>query len=165
MPPVHHKEMAVFLRSSFDGEVSVTNYRDNIGNRPIPIGKFGHFFSTIGASDMSLNLPKGNFELSVFGSDEWLPNAITSSVYWLQSHSCDDWPLVCEDVVKDNVRHSQYRHMAFIPSDLRLEVSTGNVVCWLVGFPIPERDISISMKEAVKIASELYPSWLLLENA
>ena len=75
-------------------------YRDNNGNRPISIGHFGgEFFSTIGAFNMGLSLPAGNFAFSASGPNQWLPNSLASSIYWLSERSCNEWPLVCEDVV------------------------------------------------------------------
>ena len=41
MPPSSHKEIANFLSENIEGDPSIANYRDNNGNRPVPIGKFG----------------------------------------------------------------------------------------------------------------------------
>ena len=160
MPPSHHKELANFLKENFDGNPSVAAYRDNNGNRPIPIGQFGgDFFSTIGVCDMGLSLPAGSFEFAGSGSNEWLPNALASSIYWLTERACDKWPLVCEDVVKDNAK-STYRHMAYVPSPFAFKLSTGQMVKWLLGVTITDTEISISEQAVLEKAQKTYPGWL-----
>ncbi|USD22789.1 hypothetical protein MJO52_06530 [Microbulbifer variabilis] len=165
MPPSHHRELANFLKENSDGNPSVTAYRDKNGNRPIPIGQFGrNFFSTIGACDIGLPLPAGSFEFSASGSNEWLPNSLASSLYWLAERACDEWPLVCEDVVKENVK-SIYRHMAYVPSPFALKLSTGQMVKWLLGVPITDNEISISERAVLEKAQKTYPEWLFRARA
>ncbi|WP_444910223.1 hypothetical protein [Microbulbifer sp. TRSA005] len=165
MLPNHHKEIAVFLKERLQGSASVTAFRDNHGSRPIPIGQFGgSFFSTIGAFDMQLKLPNGNFELAASGTPEWLPNAVASSIYWLTGRECSEWPLVCEDVVRDNTR-STYRHMAYVPSIFGLTVSSGQTIQWLLGVPLVDRDIGITASQVLERAQKLYPDWLFSAGA
>lgn len=165
MPPNHHKELANFLKENTEGNPSVTAYRDNNGNRPIPIGQFGGcFFSTIGAFDMGLSLPAGNYEFAASGTDEWLPNSLASSIYWLTGRACYEWPLVCEDVIKDNAK-STFRHMAYVPSPFSLKLSTGQSVNWLLGVPIRDNEISVSEKVVLEKAQKSYPRWLFSESA
>ncbi|WMS86583.1 hypothetical protein [Pleionea litopenaei] len=165
MPPSHHKELANFLKENTEGNPSVTAYRDNNGNRPIPIGQFGgDFFSTIGAFDMGLSLPEGNFEFAVSGTNEWLPNSLASSIYWLTERTCDEWPLVCEDVVKVNAK-STYRHMAYVPSPFTFKLSTGQMVKWLLGMPITDTEISFSEQAVLDKARKTYSGWLFCESA
>lgn len=167
-PSEHHKEVAIFLKNEFDGEAKMTAYRDNKGSNPIPIGEFGSskhkLFSTIGAFDMSLKLPPGNYEFASYGNLEWLPNVLASSIYWLKERSCSEWPLVCEDVVKHNAK-STYRHMAFIPSAFSLKVSNGQIMQWLLGVPITDEEISITVSQVLEKAKSVYPEWLFHENA
>ena len=167
-PPAHHKEVANFLREKINGDVKVTAYRDNNDANPIPIGEFGsgnnRLYSTIGAFDMHLNLPTGNFEFASYGELEWLPNVIASSIYWLTERSLNEWPLVCEDVVKNNAK-STYRHMAYIPSTFTLHISTGQKVHWLLGVPITDNEINISTSELLEKAQSIYPEWLFHESA
>jgi hypothetical protein len=165
VPPSHHKELANFLKENFDGNPSVAAYRDNNGNRPVPIGQFGgNFFSTIGVCDMGLSLPAGSFEFAASGSNEWLPNSLASSIYWLTERACDEWPLVCEDVVKDNAK-STYRHMAYVPSPFAFKLSTGQMVKWLLGVPITDTEISISEQAVLEKAKKAYPGWLFRASA
>lgn len=165
MPPDHHKELAKFLKERSRGDSTVTVYRDNSGNRPVPIGQFGtEFYSTIGAMDMQLHLPCANVEFAAYGKSDWLPNALASSIYWLKGRECDEWPLVCEDVVKDNAK-SNYRHMAYVPSPFRLELSTGQEVKWLLGIPINDSEIGIQKEDVLERASQKYPAWLMRETA
>ena len=167
-PPAHHKEVAIFLREKINGDVKVTAYRDNNDSNPIPIGEFGSgnnkFYSTIGAFDMHLRIPAGTFEFASRGKLEWLPNVIASSIYWLNERSLINFPLVCEDVVKNNTK-STYSHMAYIPSTFKLYISTGQEVQWLLGIPITDSEISISTNEILKRAKLIYPEWLFHENA
>jgi hypothetical protein len=165
MPPSHHKELANFLKENTEGNPAVSAYRDNNGLRPIPIGQFGgDFYSTIGAFDMGLSLPAGNFEFAASGSNEWLPNSLASSIYWLTEHGCDEWPLICEDVVQDNAR-STYRHMAYVPSPFALELSTGQVVKWLLGVPVTDNEVGSSEQELMAKAQQLFPKWLFRASA
>ena len=162
-PPDHHKEVAKFLKEKFEGNASISAYRDEGGERPVPIGNFGgSFFSTIGAFDSNLSLPDGSFEFAATGDEDWLPNVLASSIYWLRERNCDSWPLVCEDVVKQNV-NSQYRHMAFTPSPFGLQVSTGQVVHWFLGAPIKDSEIGISQGELLARVRLMYPKWLFSE--
>lgn len=165
MPPDHHKEVANFLREQTEGNPSVSVYRDNSNSRPIPIGQFGKdFFSTIGAFDMELCLPPGNFEFAASGINVWLPNSVASSIYWLGERECSDWPLVCEDVVKDNAK-STYRHMAYVPSPFSHRLSTGQVIKWLLGVPITDSDICITEQAVLERAQQKYPRWLFSASA
>lgn len=164
MIPNHHKELATFLRKHSTSDFSVNEYIDNNGNRPIPISQSRHFFSTIGVCDMILSLPEGNFEFAATGSNLWLPNALVSSIYSLTKHNFIEWPLVCEDAVKVNAV-STYRHMAYVPSDFSLKLSTGQVVKWLMGVPVTDNNITISRQEALEKAQEKYPEWLFSLDA
>ena len=167
-PPEHHKEIARFLGRKVDGDAKVTVYRDNRSANPVPIGEFGtgktKLFSTIGAFDMPLKLPAGNYEFAAYGSLDWLPNAIASSIYWLRERAFSEWPLVCEDAVKQNVK-STYRHMAYVPSVFSLQISTGQEVRWLLGVPITEKELSTPAAKLLEKAESVYPEWLFHENA
>lgn len=164
MPPNHHKEIAQFLAEQTEGKPSVHEYKDNDGKRPIPVGCFGGtLFSTIGVSDLSHNLPSGRFEFAAFGNSDWLPNSVVTSIYWLKGRSISNWPLVCEDAVKQNVK-SNNRHMAFVPSPYKLALSTGQNVQWLLGVPIPDSEIGASLDQIEQKAKDLYPRWLFNEN-
>lgn len=165
MPPSHHKELANFLRETIKGDPSVSVYRDNNDSRPIPIGQFGkEFFSTIGAFDMELQLPQGNYEFAAIGKNQWLPNAVASSIYWLNERECNDWPLVCEDTVKDNAK-STFRHMAYVPSPFSLKLSNGQIIQWLLGVPVTDNDIGITeqavLESATKISRVAVQCWRL----
>jgi hypothetical protein len=147
--PEHHKQIANHLKSIFNGSPEVSAYRDNNGRRPIPIGSFGNekekFFSAIGMCDEKFGLPKGRFEFSTFGSLKWLPNALTTSIYWLRGREFDAWPLVCEDVVKQNAR-STYRHMLYVPSRMVLKLLNDLEIQWLIGIPIRDSEISLNLE-------------------
>ncbi|MEM9283753.1 MAG: hypothetical protein AAGA96_18175 [Verrucomicrobiota bacterium] len=162
-PPEQHKEVAKYLKGQIGGDVAVSAFRDSNGNRPIPIGQFGSgsdvFYSTIGAFDSPKSLPAGDFEFAAIGSLSWLPDAIASSIYWLSERSCEAWPLVCEDVVRDNVR-SNYRHMAFMPSPATFDLSDGRSIRWLLGVPVTDRQIGIEENEVFREAQSHYPAWL-----
>jgi hypothetical protein len=165
VPPNHHKEIARFLAENTEGNPSVHEYRDNEGNRPIPVGCFGgSLFSTIGGCDTSHNIPSGCFEFAAFGKSDWLPNAVVSSIYWLKGRAFSHWPLVCEDAVKQNTK-SKYRHMAFIPSSSSLAISTGQKVQWLLGVPITDSEIGANLETIKQKAKEIYPRWLFNESA
>jgi hypothetical protein len=71
--------------------------------------------------------------------------------------------LVCEDAVKRNAK-STYRHMAFVPSDYKLKVSTGQHIQWLLGIPITDYDISISFEECLERAKSIYPDWFFIKT-
>jgi len=163
-PPVTHKLLAAHLRDRVGGDASVLIYRDNYGKRPIPIGTFGtgknRLHSTIGIFEQHLPVPPGAYELAAFGPQPWLPNALASSVYWLKGRETDAWPLVCEDVVRQNTR-SRFRHMAYAPSSYALEVAAGVFVRWLLGVTISDKDVGISHVEVNTRATEIYPSWLV----
>ncbi|RCU42876.1 hypothetical protein DU002_19165 [Corallincola holothuriorum] len=162
MPPEHHKEIAQYLRSKFEGVPSVAAYRDENDANPIPIGRFESstaFYSTIGCSDKTLSLPSAGFEFAASGELDWLPNAIASSLYWLKGRECSEWPLVCEDVVRCNAR-SSYRHMAYVPSQHSFSVSTGQTVRWLLGVPISDQEIALSRQAVEEMARKVYPNWL-----
>ena len=165
MPPplAQHKEVARFLKERIGGVAKVSVFRDANEKRPIPIGQFGSgsgiFYSTIGSFDSPKTLPEGNFEFAAVGSLPWLPNAVASSIYWLSERSCDDWPLVCEDVVRDNAG-SIYRHMAYVPSPAVLVLSDGRSIRWLLGVPITDRQIGIARDETFEAAQRCHPDWL-----
>ncbi len=138
-------------------------FRDNNGHDPIAIGEFGsgkkRFYSTIGASDLQLGLPAGHYEFAACGALKWLPNTLASSIYWMNDRSFSEWPLVCEDVVKHNAR-STYRHMAYTPSVYKLTVSTRQEIQWLLGVPISDKEIGLSLEEVSAKARSTYPEWL-----
>lgn len=161
--PEHHKEIADYLRSKVGGDPIVTAYRDRNSKRPLPIGQFGlsraRFYSTIGALDLGLKLPAGDFEFAACGTLDWLPNVVASSVYWLEERACTDWPLVCEDVVRDNAK-SRYRHMAYVPSSHSLALSTGQRLRWLLGIPLSDNQIAIPLAEVREKARTAFPDWL-----
>lgn len=167
-PPAHHKEVARFLREVMPGEFNVTAYRGNYGKLPIAIGQFqaagGQFFSTIGALDEPKVIPAGDYEFAAFGTLEWLPNSVASSIYWLKGREVAEWPLVCEDVVCDNAS-SSYRHVAYVPSTARLSLSTGQQVQWLLGVPITDKDICIAVESVTERAKAKYPEWVFKETA
>lgn len=167
LPPEHHKEVARFLRERNPGGATVTAYRDSSGRCPVPIGRFGGpkrlFFSTIGAFDKPKAIPVGEYEFAACGSLPWLPNAVASSIYWLKGREYTEWPLVCEDVVRDNAR-STYRHMAYMPSPFRLSLSTGQQIQWLLGAPITDREICLSLDEVKAKVQGIYPEWPFSES-
>lgn len=164
-PPEHHKEIARYLAGTFDTKPKVLVYRDDWGNRPLPIGEFGlatnRFYSTIGICDSALRIPKGRFELAAIGEAKWLPNALATSLYWLNDRTVDAWPMVCEDSVKQNAR-STYRHMAFVPSRYELSLSVGAPVSWLLGVPLRDSEIGIDFENLWQKALAIYPKWLTL---
>jgi len=161
--PEHHKELARFLKGRFQGSPIVTAYHDDSGTRTVPIGAFesgsSTFYSTIGVCDRTLRLPVGSCEFAVLGSLPWLPNAIASSLFWLEERSAESWPLVCEDTVRPNAK-STYRHMAYAPSSFAYTLTAGREVRWLLGIPITDTDISLGESEFRQRAQALYPSWL-----
>lgn len=166
-PPAHHKEVARYLRDVMPGDANVTLYRDNAGKRPIPIGQFGAsgspFFSTVGAFDDPKEIPAGDYEFAACGGLDWLPNAIASSIYWLKGRQVEEWPLVCEDVVRDNAR-STYRHMAYVPSEVDLLLSTGQRIQWLLGVPITDKEISLAFDDIVQKARVKFPNWVFKDT-
>lgn len=143
--------------------MKVTMFRDNNDGHPSPIGEFGsskkRLYSTIGAFDLDLNLPAGYYELAACGDIKWLPNALASSIYWMDGRSFSEWPLVCEDVVKHNAR-STYRHMAYAPSVYKLTVSTQQKIQWLLGVPVSDKEIGLSFEEVLAKVRSIYPEWL-----
>lgn len=165
MLPIHHKEIAKFLNDQIAGQPKVHEYRDDYDHRPIPVGCFGgSFFSSIGVCDTNQDIPNGCYEFAASGKLEWLPNAIVSSIYWLKGRSFTQWPLVCEDVVKQNAK-STYRHMAYIPSPFKLGLSSGQSVQWLLGVPVTDSEIGLSSNAIEQKAKDLYPEWLFHESA
>jgi hypothetical protein len=162
-PPKHHKEIANHLRDLIAGDPKVTVFRDDHGKRPVTIGEFGpskkRLYSTIGESDKSNNIPEGNFEFASCGSLKWLPNAVASSIYWLKDRECTEWPLICEDVIRHNVK-STYRHIAYVPSIYSLKLSTGSQVKWLLGVPITDNEIGLSFENAMEKACSIYPDFM-----
>jgi hypothetical protein len=167
-PPPTHKLLATHLRDQFGGNASVAVFRDEQGKRPIPVGSFAKegtcFHSTIGLFEQALPVPSGPFEMAAIGTQPWLPNCLASSLYWLKNRDIEAWPLVCEDVVKHNVR-SKFRHMAYVPSSYRFEVSSGVFVRWLLGMPIEDKEISLSFTELQVRAAKMYPPWLVPSDA
>ena len=159
----HHKELAKHLRSLTDS-ATVSAYRDDNGMRAIDVGTFetqGKFlYSTFGVCDKTLSIPSGCFEFAAFGTLPWLPNAIVSSVYWLEGRSFESWPLVCEDVVRPNAQ-STYRHMAYSPSTMSHVLSSGQTIQWLLGLPITDNEISITHDQLLSCIGDTYPKWLL----
>lgn len=166
--PQHHKDLAKHLRERLGDPGTVIIFRDNQGQRPVPIGHFGpaklRFFSTIGICDSSLHIPKGHYEFAAIGKFAWLPNAVASSVYWIKDRSVDEWPLVCEDVIKQNAK-STYRHMVYIPSQYRFQVPCGPSIEWLLGAPIKDSEIALDLNEASQKIRKLYPSWFFDKGA
>ncbi len=159
MPPSHHKEIARFLAEQTKGNPSVHEYRDDNGNRPLPVGCFGGaLFSTIGVCDIELDLPPGCFEFVAFGKSKWISNALVTSVYWLKCRTFSQWPLVCEDAVRQNSKNN-YRHMAYIPSPFKLLLSNGKNIQWLLGVPVPDSDIGLSAEKILQKAKSIYPEW------
>ncbi len=166
--PQHHKELVSHIKTMVPGHISAANYRDDHGKRPVMICEFGpkisRFYTTIGVCDASLSLPPGRFELATIGKLPWLPNALVSSVYWLKKRKVDEWPLVCEDVVRPNSR-STYRHMAYIPASYCHEVTSGPPVSWLLGVPVTDLEIGLSFSEAVARVAAVFPAWLIKSEA
>lgn len=159
----HHKAIAKHLHEQFGEPASVANYRDDYRQRPIAIGAFGpaksRFFSTIGICDRSFKIPTGRFEFAAAGALDWLPNALASSVYWLDDRHIEEWPLVCEDVVKANVK-STYRHMGYFPSIYQFAVKEGAPVQWLLGVPLKDSEVGLNAAEIKKKVVDVYPGWL-----
>lgn len=166
--PNHHKEIVRHLQERFSGSAQVFVYRDDNGKRPVPIAQYGdgsdRFYSTIGICDAALQIPLGRFEFAALGKLSWLPNALASSVYWLKDRRLAEWPLVCEDVVKTNVR-STYRHMAYVPSEHSFLVSSAGAVRWLLGVPIKDSEIGLDVDTVISKINAVYPKWLNDDNA
>ena len=166
--PAHHKEFVSHIRTLVPDHFRAANYRDDHGKRPVMIGEFGsasnRFYSTIGVCDQSLHIPPGRYELAAIGNLSWLPNALVSSIYWLKERSIEEWPMVCEDVVRCNSK-STYRHMAYVPSSYAHQVSSGAPISWLLGFPISDTDIGISLNEASARTAAIFPAWLAKSDA
>lgn len=162
--PDHHKKIAKHLLERFGEPADIHMYRDNQGKRPIPVGAFGakksKFYSTIGVSDEALAFPDGQFEFATIGEPKWLPNALTTSVYWVRERKPGKWPLICEDVVKQNIK-STYRHMIYIPSPNPLNIDSDRKVNWLLGLPIFDSQLQMTMEEAVSMVGEKFPNWLV----
>jgi len=161
--PEDHKQIFKYLLKSFGEPAKVIVYRDNQGKRPIDIGEFGsgkRFYSTIGICEKPLKLPSGHFEFAAIGKTSWLPNALASSIYWLRDRSVRQWPVVCEDVIRHNVK-SRYRHMAYVSSSIAYELPSGLKLRWLLGVPITDTEISLEAGEVTEKAQKLYPKWLL----
>ena len=158
----HHREIARFLLDKLGPPGTVSIYRTNEGTIPVPVGEFGpkrrRFCSTLGMCDRKMKLPEGNLEFAAVGTPSWVPNALASSIYWLRGRSCEEWPLVCEDVVRHNVE-STYRHFAYLPSPFQLQTSAG-AVRWLVGVPITDSDIASGTEILRGRILESYPDWL-----
>lgn len=164
--PNHHKEIVKYLRELAPGHFRAINYGDNSGKRTVMVAEFGKevspLLTTVGLCDESMPIPAKRVELAAIGKHPWLPNAVASSVFWLHGRNIESWPLVCEDVVKDNVK-STYRHMAYVPSNHYCAVSKGDPISWLLGFPITDKDIGLQLSEALERAKSIYPQWLSSE--
>lgn len=158
----HHRELAQFLRERFDGHATVSAYRDDQDSRPVPIGTFGagpaRFYSTIGMCDRTFAVGSG-YELATFGIHDWLPNALASSVYWLEDRSTGRRPLVCEDVVRHNAR-SAYRHLGFVPATFVYGAPSGPQIRWLLGVPIKESVVDVTEAALLAEAKQAFPAWL-----
>jgi hypothetical protein len=166
--PTHHKEIARHLQERFSGRAQTYVYRDDNGKRPVPIAQYGErderFYSTIGVCDATLGIPSGRFEFAAVGNLPWLPNTLVSSVYWLRDRHLAEWPLVCEDVIRNNVR-STYRHMAYVPSKHSFLVSSGETVRWLLGVPIKDSEIGLDIAMAMSKIDAVYPRWFNDDSA
>lgn len=164
--PSHRKEIVKYLRGLMPSHFRAFKYGDNSGAPTVMIAEFGMeaspLFSTVGLCDESLQIPAQRVEFAALGKYEWLPNALASSVFWLHGRKIESWPLVCEDVVKDNVR-STYRHMAYVPSNHSWAVPGGGAISWLLGFPIRDAEIGLQLPEALERARAIYPNWLANE--
>jgi len=167
-PPTHHKDLAKFLKSKFEGSCNVRLYWDEYETRSIPVATHesthSTFYSTIGVCDKKLSTPSGHFEFASIGKLPWLPNALVSSLFWFEGRSIEDWPLVCEDVVKLNAR-STYRHMVFVPSECAFVSSAGFSIQWLLGIPIKDSELQISAAEVNRRVREIYPEWFFNAHA
>lgn len=165
--PPHHKQIAIHLREHAGNPAKVIAYHDNEGRNEVAIGSFGSgkatLHSTIGVCDRELNLPLRHTELMAIGDVEWIPNVLASSIYWLKERSFSEWPLVCEDVVKQNAK-STYRHMLFIPAGASPLLSSGFQANWLLGFPLRDSQIQMGIGAATEKAKEMYPAWLFSER-
>lgn len=163
-PKESHKEIALHLKEHFDGEPNVSAYRDQNGHNPVPIGTFGKksnpFYSTIGAFEVIKDIPPGNFEFAATGKLQWLPHALASCIYWLKGRKCENWPLICEDVIKSNAK-STYRHLGFVPSKYAFVLQTGERIQWLLGVPITDKEILISSEEIYARVKDTFPEWIL----
>jgi hypothetical protein len=164
--PQHHKDIYAHMLERFGKPSLVYDYFDNAGKNMIPIGFFGRgktrIYSTIGICDKKLSIPKGHFEFAACGSLAWLPNAISSSIYYLKGRMVRRWPMICEDAVKHNVR-STYRHMVFVPSTYShgFKASRATIkVRWLLGMPITDNELQLTQAEATEKARAVYPEWL-----
>lgn len=161
--PSHHKEIVKHLRDCAPSHFRAVNYGNNSEQLKIIVAEFGNvaspLFSTIGLCDKSLPIPAHRVELAAYGKNSWLPNALASSVFWLEGRNVESWPMVCEDVIKDNTK-STYRHMAYVPSNHFFAVSDGAPVTWLLGFPIKDAEIGLQLPEAQERAMSIFPQWL-----
>lgn len=161
------KQIAQFLRAkSGEEKFTVFMYRDNAGDNPVPIaGAKKTFFSTVGTHTQSFDLPEQPVEFLTYCNEDWAPNALASSVYWLKERSCDAWPLVCEDVIADNTKKpTDYRHMAFIPAPWVMETDmteNSQPIKWLMGVPLTDDELQFSMAEVARRISKTYPEWLI----
>jgi hypothetical protein len=168
-PPVsqHHRELAQFLRDRFDGHATVSAYRDDQDLRPVPIGTFGpgpaRFYSTIGMCDRTFAVGSG-YELALCGVHDWLPNALASSVYWLEDRGTDRRPILCEDVVQRNAR-SAYRHVGFVRAPFVYEAPSGARIRWLLGVPVEGSLAGVTDAGLLAEARKAYPSWLLPDTS
>jgi hypothetical protein len=168
LPPIHHKELVQFLKGKCEGAVSVHLYWDEYETRSIPIAAIESsketLYSTLGVCDKKLAAPTGHYEFASIGNLPWLPNVLASSLFWFEERSCEDWPLICEDVVKLNAR-STYRHMMFVPSEYAFVSSAGFSIRWLLGIPVKDSELQFSAIEAYSRAKESYPEWLFNSHA
>jgi hypothetical protein len=159
----HHRELAQYLRARFDGHATISAYRDDHDHRPVPIGAFGggraRFYSTVGVCDRTFTFGTG-YELATFGIHDWLPNALASSVYWIEDRGTGRTPLVCEDVVRHNAR-SHYHHVGFVRATFVYQAPSGPSIRWLLGVPIKASVVDVTEAELLNEAVKTYPAWLL----
>jgi hypothetical protein len=164
----HHKELVKQLDAKLDGLVSVFEFHDNAGQNGIPIATFRHgkqhLHLTVGLSDTECGAPPGHYEMALAGHLAWMPNALASSRFWLGKHPQTAWPVVCEDVVRDNAK-SVYRHVGFVPSKRALRIKTAPDLSLkrrvMLGIPLRDKEISLTRAELYERASALYPAILL----
>ena len=161
--PEHHRQIAKYVAGQFAGKPKVGVYHDDHGKRAVPIGEHGpathRFYTTIGMCDEEFGLPEGVYEFATVGALAWLPDAIVSSVHWLKGRSFEEWPLVCEDAVRQNVK-STYWHMAYVPSPFTLQLGDGRRVRWLLGTPITDAQRGLGVGELEGTVREAFPAWL-----
>lgn len=159
-PKQTHREIAKKLLERIGGEPKVVIYDDASGGNRVAIGEYGkkncRVYSTIGLFEKKSGIPSGSFEFALAGPQEWLPLTVVTTLIWLKRRTIREWPLVCEDVIRPNAG-STYRHIAYIPSDFELTLSTGKRVRWLIGVPVTDKDISITESDVKKRCRKVFP--------